>query len=150
MSGNKLDLGKPPLFFNPPEIQYGMARAFAYGEQKYGRWNWMKGLEASRLLAACLRHLLAWFWECTWDAESNLSHLDHAAASLAMLMENVTRKPELDDRPIKKAPEVGAEDLNDKDPLQVELPKLHLPHDKFVKCFALEPVQFSWDDGKYI
>ena len=97
--GAKYDEIKVPLFYNPPEIQRGMARAFGYGAGKYGRWNWMGGLAVSRLLAACLRHLLAWFWEETLDPESGLSHLDHAAASLAMLMETVVRRSDLDDRP---------------------------------------------------
>ena len=99
-AGAKYDAEKPPLFYNPPEIQRGMARAFGYGGDKYGRWNWISGLAASRLLAACMRHLLAWWWEETVDPESGLSHLDHAAASLAMLMETVVRRKEFDDRPM--------------------------------------------------
>jgi hypothetical protein len=97
--GSKFDTGKPELFLNPPEIQKGMARAFGFGAEKYGTWNWMGGLKVSRLFSATMRHLLAWFWEGTPDDDSGLSHLDHAAASLAMLMDTVKRKPELDDRP---------------------------------------------------
>ena len=93
-TGTKFDgdyLRKPPMFFNPPEIQYGMARAFAYGAGKYGTWNWLGGLTLSRL-AGVLRHLTQWTWEQTPDAESGLSHLDHAAAGLAMLMETAKRR----------------------------------------------------------
>lgn len=101
-SGSKFDNGKPPLFYNPPEFQYGAARAFAYGARKYNDWNWLGGLRASRLFGALLRHLNAWFWGEDIDPESGLGHLDHAAASLAMLMETVKRRPDLDDRPPKE------------------------------------------------
>ncbi len=100
-TGRKDDIEKPALFLNPPEIQYGMARAFMHGERKYGTYNWMGGIKVSRLWSACVRHLLAWFWEQTPD-ESGLDHLDHAAASLAMLMDTAKRFPNLDDRPKKE------------------------------------------------
>ena len=106
-AGIKHDETKPPLFYNPPEIQRGMARAFGHGAKKYDRWNWMGGLAVSRLLAACLRHLLSWFWEETLDPQSGLSHLDHAAANLAMLMETVKRSPNLDDRPPHQSDGLG-------------------------------------------
>jgi hypothetical protein len=98
-NAKKFDGEKPALFLNPPEIQYGMARAFGHGERKYGTYNWLGGIKASRLFSACLRHLVAWWWEETIDPESGLNHLDHAAASLAMLMDTVKRRSDLDDRP---------------------------------------------------
>jgi hypothetical protein len=107
--GVKHDNQKIPLDYNPPEFQKGAARAFAFGAGKYGRWNWTGGISTSRLYGALLRHLLAWFWEGTPDAESGLSHLDHAAASLAMLMDTLVRHPELDDRPCRDSnPSVDA------------------------------------------
>lgn len=114
-TGTKFDgdyLRKPPMFFNPPEIQYGMARAFAYGAGKYGTWNWLGGLTTMRLLAGVLRHLTQWTWEQTPDAESGLSHLDHAAAGLAMLMETAKRRIDLDDRPPLDKPNPLAEFIN--------------------------------------
>jgi len=106
--GKKFDGEKPALYFNPPEIQYGMARAFMHGAKKYGSWNWMGGITTTRLAAALMRHMLQWMWEQTPDSDSGLDHLDHAAASLAMLMDTVKRRPDLDDRPpIKTPPDVG-------------------------------------------
>lgn len=100
--GTKHDNAKPPVFFNPPEFQYGAARAFAYGAKKYGNWNWLGGITTTRLAAAVIRHLLQWMWERVPDEESGLDHLDHASASLAMLMETVKLRPDLDDRPPTK------------------------------------------------
>ena len=108
-SGLKFDQGKPELFYNPPEFQYGAARAFMYGARKYGAWNWLGGLSTTRIWAGICRHLLKWMWEQTPD-ESGLDHLDHAAAGIAMLMETVKQRPDLDDRPPIKKPtseEVG-------------------------------------------
>src|SRR5579859_4000829 len=102
-SGLKFDQGKPELFYNPPEFQYGAARAFMYGARKYGAWNWLGGLSTTRLWAGICRHLLKWMWEQTPD-ESGLDHLDHAAAGIAMLMETVKQRPDLDDRPPIKKP----------------------------------------------
>lgn len=98
-SGKKFDSGKHELHLNPPEFLEGAARAFGYGKGKYGEYNWMGGIKASRLYDACQRHLLAWFWGEETDPESGLSHLDHAAASLAMLMGTLKRREDLDDRP---------------------------------------------------
>jgi hypothetical protein len=113
--GKKFDGEKPALYFNPPEIQYGMARAFMHGAKKYGSWNWMGGITTTRLAAALMRHLLQWMWEQTPDSDSGLDHLDHAAASLAMLMDTVKRRPDLDDRPPIKKPPIpgGIQETND-------------------------------------
>lgn len=100
MSGaNKHDTGKPPLELVPREMIEGAARAFAFGANKYGRGNWMKGgLTQGRLLGAVLRHLYAYAQRDDLDPESGLCHLDHAAASLGMLMGTVARDLGADDR----------------------------------------------------
>lgn len=110
-SGLKFDQDKPELFYNPPEFQYGAARAFMYGAKKYGAWNWLGGLSTTRLWAGICRHLLKWMWEQTPD-ESGLDHLDHAAAGIAMLMETVKQRPDLDDRPPIKKPTPERVDWN--------------------------------------
>lgn len=62
------------------------ARALQFGEKKYGRYNYTKGFEASRLVAACLRHVTAWNDGEDLDPESGLHHLGHAKACLGMLL----------------------------------------------------------------
>jgi hypothetical protein len=84
--GTKNDAGKPDLSLFPREAIEAGSRAFMFGEKKYARDNWRKGISKERLVAATLRHLFAWKDGELSDPESNLSHLDHAMASLAMLV----------------------------------------------------------------
>lgn len=86
--GLKYDQDKPDLSLIPAAAMHAIARALGHGEKKYGRYNYTKGFTASRLVAACLRHLYAWMagQEQSKDSESGLSHLDHALATLAMLV----------------------------------------------------------------
>lgn len=116
MSGAKKNDGeKPRVHLVPNELVFGAARAFGFGAKKYARYNWMKGMEWTRLRDAVERHLRAWTDGEETDPESGLSHLDHAAASLAMLMGHVERGLGKDDRhctdadPDQKGPEVKTE-----------------------------------------
>jgi hypothetical protein len=97
-TGVKYDAGKPPVDLVPEEYVLAAARAFAYGAAKYSRHNWRGGMKLSRLYSSLQRHLLAWNDGEDIDPESNLSHLDHAAASLAMLLAMAKMRPDLDDR----------------------------------------------------
>lgn len=58
-----------------------------FGQEKYGRYNYRKGLEASRLVAAASRHLKKWFDGEDIDPESNLNHIAHAMANCLMLLD---------------------------------------------------------------
>lgn len=128
MSAAKFDGKKVRLHLVPNELTEGAARAFGYGAEKYARYNWMKGMDWSRLHDALRRHLAAWFDGEEVDPESELSHLYHAAASLAMLMGHVERGLGKDDRPCtdpdpdrkevvesKPEPEGGNPDCEDRD-----------------------------------
>jgi hypothetical protein len=83
----KFDSGKPDLSLNPSVALEEMAYAFMLGEKKYGRYNFHNGMEASRLVAACLRHVHAWNEGENLDKESGRSHLGHALACLAMILQ---------------------------------------------------------------
>ena len=87
MSGRKDDQLKPDLSLVPLSALVEEARGFQYGAQKYGRNNYRGGLESHRLVAACLRHLLAWEQGEDLDPESGVSHLGHARCCLAMILE---------------------------------------------------------------
>jgi hypothetical protein len=80
-----------------------MAQAFTYGAKKYGDHNFKGGIEYTRLADACMRHLTAWLDGENNDLESNLSHIDHALASLAMLRHMMENNKDLDDRHKKDA-----------------------------------------------
>lgn len=82
----KHDTGKADLSLNPLIAVEQMARAFQLGEKKYGRYNYCAGMDASRLVAATLRHVHQWMDGEDLDSESNASHLGHALACLAMLL----------------------------------------------------------------
>ena len=86
MSGTKHDDGKPDLSLIPRAAMNGIARALMFGANKYGRYNYCKGFANTRLAAACLRHVMAYLDGEDIDPESGLSHLDHALATLSMMV----------------------------------------------------------------
>ncbi len=96
--GRKDDAEKPPLDLLPFDAIDGVGRVLAFGAKKYARHNWAQGMAWGRLAAAALRHLGAWLHGEDFDAESGLSHLDHAACCVLMLSALVKRRKGTDDR----------------------------------------------------
>jgi len=101
--GRKDDSAKADLSLCPRPALELMARAFMYGEKKYGRLNYAKGLDPMRCAAAALRHITEYVEAIDraaaglaptdanpFDAESGVNHIGHALASLAMLVVNTT------------------------------------------------------------
>jgi hypothetical protein len=86
VAGKKYDSGKPAMHLIPPVALEGEAMAMGFGEAKYGSYNWLGGMAWSRLVAACMRHLMAWHSGESVDSETGLSHLAHARCCLGMLM----------------------------------------------------------------
>lgn len=84
MSGIKHDQGKAPISLIPVEAITGEAEVFAFGAQKYGRHNFRKGMDHSRVLDAALRHILAIVNGEDTDPESGKPHWAHARCCLAM------------------------------------------------------------------
>lgn len=99
MEGRKNDQGKLRMELVPVTAIKAMARGFGYGADKYEAYNWCKGLSTSRLYAATMRHLTAWWEGEEMDPESGLSHLDHVLCCAAMLEGTVTGGLGEDDRP---------------------------------------------------
>lgn len=102
--GIKHDGAKEPLDLLSTRWLLGVGRVLAHGAKKYGRDNWRKGIHYSRLVAATLRHLLAWNGGEDLDPETGLSHLHHASCSLMFLAELYETHAELDDRYRVKKP----------------------------------------------
>jgi hypothetical protein len=96
--GKKFDNGKADLSLVPLSALEVEAQGFSFGAEKYGRWNYTKGLEASRLIAAAMRHIAAWNQGEDRDPESGVSHLGHARCNLAMLLECLRMGTLIDDR----------------------------------------------------
>lgn len=96
--GTKHDAAKIPVDLFPEEAILRISEVLAFGAAKYGRHNWRQGIVYSRVYAAALRHLLAWSAGEQCDSESGLSHLAHAGACVAFLLEFEKTRPDLDDR----------------------------------------------------
>lgn len=84
--GTKHDQNKPDLSLLPLPALVSTTRALEYGAKKYGRHNFYNGFTSERLIGAALRHIFAWNEGEDNDPESGVSHLGHAAATLAMLL----------------------------------------------------------------
>ena len=87
VGGTKHDSGKPDLSLVPRVALEEIAKALMHGEKKYGRYNYLKGFDSNRLIAATLRHVYAWNSGEDNDPESGLSHVAHALAGLSMLLD---------------------------------------------------------------
>jgi hypothetical protein len=100
--GTKFDDGKVPLDLWSPDALIATAQVLAFGAEKYEPYNWAKGIKYSRVFAALLRHLWAWFRGEQFDSETNLNHLAHAMCCLMFLLHYEMNSPlyrEFDDRP---------------------------------------------------
>lgn len=96
--GTKHDAGKVQVELLSPSWLIGVGRVLTFGAQKYAAHNWRKGIALSRLLGACLRHVLAYLGGEDLDPESGLSHLLHASCCLQFAYELSENRPDLDDR----------------------------------------------------
>ena len=96
---------KVPFAALPWAVIAEMAVAHGEGARKYGRHNWRKGeVLASTYFAAAMRHLCAWFEGEDIDADSGLSHLTKALASIAVLRDAQISGTAVDDRPAATPP----------------------------------------------
>jgi len=98
MSAVKDDKEKPRYDLIPPEAMETLAEVLTYGAKKYEPHNWRKGFEWSRLYAALLRHLGAFWGGEDTDPESGLPHLSHALACVVFLSVHQTNSLGTDDR----------------------------------------------------
>lgn len=83
--GHKDDYEKVNYFCVPWEAVNEMAEVMTFGAKKYEQYNFRKGMKASRLFSAAIRHLYAWLRREEVDPESGKSHLAHAACCVLML-----------------------------------------------------------------
>lgn len=99
-AGRKDDTGKLRFDLLSIPALRGLCQVLGFGAGKYDPWNWRRGIVYSRIYAATLRHLTAWWWREDDDAETGLNHLKHALCELMFLVDFVeSRRDDLDDRP---------------------------------------------------
>lgn len=103
IEGVKHDSDKLPMDLIPPEVLEELAKVLQFGAGKYGAYNWAKGMKWSRVFAALMRHMWAWWAGTKQDEETKLSHLSHALACLSFLIAYERRGTGTDDRPAKDA-----------------------------------------------
>ena len=91
---------KVPLHLVPPSAEYFLALALADGARKYGPYNWREAaISTSVYVAACKRHIAA-FWDGeTLAADSGVHHLAHAMACIALMLDAMSVGKLHDDRP---------------------------------------------------
>lgn len=94
VEGAKFDTGKTRLDLLSPVFLEQTAEVLGFGADKYEAHNWAKGIAYSRVFAALLRHLWAWWRGERLDPESGLTHLAHASCCLMFLVhyEHYTRQ----------------------------------------------------------
>ena len=85
MKGVKHDKGKPRVELIDPEALLEEGHVMAFGAEKYGDYNWARGMAWSRLIGAALRHTLAFSRGESLDPESGRSHLAHLRCCAGML-----------------------------------------------------------------
>lgn len=107
----RFGLAKPPIALIPMTALVEEACTFRLGAKKYGPANWReKAVPASVYVNAALRHILSWYDGQDLDPESGASHLAHARACMAILIDAASCDKLIDDRPSAgKGPDLCAE-----------------------------------------
>lgn len=94
----KNDQEKPDLSLIPYVAQVAEAKAMMVGAKKYARYNYTKGHEASQLVSAAQRHLLAWFAGEENDPIDGQSHLGSVKACCSMILHQLELGTLIDNR----------------------------------------------------
>jgi hypothetical protein len=93
---------KPQLHLVPPAANIAEAVVFGLGAKKYGAYNWRtKKVRATVYVSAALRHISSYLDGDDTDPESGQSHLAHARACTAILLDALATGNLVDDRPAK-------------------------------------------------
>lgn len=96
--GTKFDAGKPRMDLLDPYAIEQLAQVLTFGAEKYAPHNWRKGISFSRLIAAALRHIMAFQRGEDNDPETGLPHCAHAMCCMMFIVALMKYKPEMDDR----------------------------------------------------
>ena len=79
-----------------------MVAVLEYGELKYSKKNWMKGLPATEVIESLLRHTFALLEGEELDKESGLSHIGHMLSNCMFISYVLREKPEFNDLNLNK------------------------------------------------
>lgn len=100
-----LELGTRYLMFATgtsfDEAMRQVIRVWELGEQKYARYNWMKGMPWSETLNSAQRHVMHMFNGEQVDKDSGEHHAAHFICNAMMMLHFVEHYPEGNDLPVK-------------------------------------------------
>jgi len=88
------DLAGCRLSLIPPAALRAWGRAFAEGEQKYGRDNWLRGFPVTVMVDHAMEHILSFL-----SGDNSEDHMGHALWNIGAIIHLMENNPELDDRP---------------------------------------------------
>lgn len=89
--GLKYDGGKLDWSHIPWDALAEVIKVYEMGAKKYGRGNYLRGINYNRLFRAGIEHARKWWQLEDLDEESGLNHLAHACWNFMTLLEYVTR-----------------------------------------------------------
>ena len=91
--GTKHDGEKPRLDLISPIALEEVAKVLAFGAKKYQAWNWAKGINYTRVIAAILRHTYLYLRGETLDSETGISHMAAVMCNAMFLLHFEKLKP---------------------------------------------------------
>lgn len=94
--------GKPRWGLVPQSALLPLVRVLEHGAQRYGAWNFTKGLSITEICESLKRHLDAFMEGQDADGDSGLHHVGHIQANALFLSWMLQHRPEMDDRFIFK------------------------------------------------
>jgi hypothetical protein len=92
------DKPKISMVLDANEAILGIAQVLMFGEKKYARGNWLKGLPWTEIIDSLQRHVLAFNAGEDMDPESGLPHVDHIATNALFLSQMFKTQKALDGR----------------------------------------------------
>ena len=96
--GVKFDQNKPIMSLLPFVALKEVAKVLTMGASKYGKYNWLSGMEWSRIESAMMRHYEAYQRREDFDEESSLFHMAHVATNALFLLTYQLLDIGIDDR----------------------------------------------------
>ena len=73
----RYNAGKPRWSLVDHKSLEPLVRVLEFGENKYGRFNWKKGLDKTEILESLYRHLISLMDGQEFDEETGLHHIGH-------------------------------------------------------------------------
>ena len=99
---DRFNEGKPRWSLVPQSTLIPMVRVLEFGANKYGDYNWTKGLSITEICESLKRHLDAFMEGEDNDPESKLSHIGHIQCNALFLSWMMENRSDLDDRIVLK------------------------------------------------